>query len=151
MDPRVLVDLTEQVLRVDQMQAPSEEPGELEAEAIEVLVLRLDHVLDHVRFDSRRVLAKALADSVLRPRARYDEVVLAERQQLGVVEVDGVLKREERAEARKDRKGVVHGPERRRREQISHEATAHHLLEQTQVVRVLAVLTEPRRRHHVSR
>ena len=90
--PGVLVDFTEQVLAVDQLQpAAPIEPGEAESEASEVLLLRITHVADQLRFDSSSFGAEAFADAVPRSRSRDDEIHLIEVDQCGVVDIDDQL------------------------------------------------------------
>src|SRR6202020_779382 len=59
-DASVLVNLTEQVLAVDQLQPTPAEPIEGQAQPVEVLLLAVDHVADYLGFQARRTRAKQL-------------------------------------------------------------------------------------------
>jgi len=98
-DPSVLVDLAEQILCVDQVQPASEQSRKRDTQAIKVLLLIVDHVLDNVRLDAGCLPPEALTDSILRSRSSDNEVVFVELQDLGVVQVYGVLEGEERAKS----------------------------------------------------
>ena len=98
--PGVLVDFTEQVLAVDQLQpAAPIETGEAQSEASEVSLLRITHVADQLRFDSASSGAEAFADAVPRSRSRDDEIHLIEVDHGGVVDVDDQLVGQEVAQA----------------------------------------------------
>jgi len=54
-DASVLVDLTEQVLAVDQLQPAPAEPIEGQAQPVEVFFLAVDHVADYLGFEASPV------------------------------------------------------------------------------------------------
>ena len=89
------------------MERPTEQAGEVQAETGEVLILGLGHVSDHICLDASCFLAEALADPVLCPRSGDNEVVLVERQEIQVVQINRILKRKEWAETGERRQRLV--------------------------------------------
>jgi len=140
-DARVLVDLAEQVLSVDQVEWSPEQPWELQPEPTEVLVLRLGHVPDDLGLDPGCVFPEALPDPVLGPGTGDDEVVLVERHEVRVVEIDRVLERKERAEPGERHQRLVDRPQRRRGADLVRQPIPHHPFQQTQMVRMFPGLT----------
>src|SRR5947209_9285891 len=91
-DARVLVDLAEQVLRVDEVQPPAEEPAEGQPEAREMLLLSVDHETDHCFLAAHSLETEAFANSVDSAGAGDDVVVFIECREWRVVEGDGERK-----------------------------------------------------------
>jgi len=84
-NPCVLVDLTEQILSIDHVQRPTEQPGEVQPEPLEMLILRFDHVSNDLDLDPRRHRSEAFSDTVSSARSGDDEVVLIELDNVGIV------------------------------------------------------------------
>src|SRR5215468_10079940 len=83
--PRIFVDLTEQVLAIDQLEAPpATKTPERQPQPSEVLLLGILHIIDDLHLDAVRCRAEALTDSVPGAWARHDEFVLVEVQHGGV-------------------------------------------------------------------
>jgi len=61
---RVLVDLAEEVLTVDQLEPPSKQPAKLQAQSLELLILVVTHVLDQLLLNAATALSKTLSNPV---------------------------------------------------------------------------------------
>jgi hypothetical protein len=96
----VLVGLAEQPLTVNGVQGPSPQTAKWQAEAGEFLVLPFGHPQDDLGGGVVARVFEAFLHTAQRPRPGLGEVVLAEVDQGGVVEVDGGLVRHEVAHQR---------------------------------------------------
>ncbi len=72
----IFVDFAEQILSVNQMKPATEQSSEWQTEALEVLLLGVDHVADHISLDAIRLTTEALSDSIFSARASDNMVIL---------------------------------------------------------------------------
>jgi hypothetical protein len=98
--PRVLVDLAEQILAVDQLERPSPQLLERQAGARKLGVRELGDRPDDIGVVESSRVREALRDAIACAGTRCHEVHLRKIDDLAVVEVDGELKREEAAQRR---------------------------------------------------
>src|SRR5947208_863726 len=95
---RVFVDFAEEILAVNEVQWATEEPAEIESQALQVSGLRIDHVANDLLFDAVRSRPETLSDAVLRTGPGDHKFVLVAVHKGRVVEVDRELESEEPTE-----------------------------------------------------
>src|SRR4051794_35437613 len=91
----VLVYLAKEVLAVDQVEWPAEEPVELQTESLEMFLLRLDRVANDLLLDPAGVGAETLPYAVQCSGPGDHELILVAVQHLRIVQVDRELEGEE--------------------------------------------------------
>lgn len=95
-DACVLADLTKQVLAIDQMQSSTKQGDRWFACFVEVLYLLLSHHADYVLIGMTIDGDKTLVDTVTGTRPGHNKIILIEVDQVAVVDIDCVLKSQER-------------------------------------------------------
>ncbi len=149
-DAGVLVDLTEQVLAVDELERAAPEVLERGSRVVEEFRRGVGHGRDDLGGAEAAGVIEALGDSSKSARARHDELHLVEVEVRRVVEVDCVLKGKERSERRDRYQRLVELPERRGAGDASDGSVSEELCEKGEVVVVFATATELWVRHDVS-
>ena len=137
-DPRVLVDLAEEVLAVDRLEAPSPQRLELESQPLELHLLTVDHQLDYRPVGQPGLVGEHLVDSVPGSGAGRGELALGEIGNRAVVHVGRVLVRQEVADSRVADQDAERSFHRFSLLQLSGDLLAHHPGNQLQVAPVLA-------------
>ena len=149
--PGVLVDFTEQVLAVDQLQPAAVDAREAQAQPSELFGLCVAHVANELCFGSSSSVAEAFADSVPRAGSSDNEVHLVKVDQGRVVDVDDQLVREGVAETRMAAEQLERVDHRCCRTERVGQPAAHQPLQQQEVVGVFTERTQSRRRNDIGR
>jgi hypothetical protein len=97
-DPRVFVNLAEQVLTVDEVERPTPKGDERESSAFHLSWRNLCHDPDYVSWAVSVGVEEAFADTVESPRPWNNEICFRKVEQIRVIHVDGILERQERPE-----------------------------------------------------
>src|SRR3989304_2726887 len=104
----VLIHLAEQVLTIDELKRATPERLESETESVELIVCELGNRANYVGLGETSDIREALADSIARTRASYDEVHFREVEKRAVIQIDGELERKEFPERRRTSQCLEH-------------------------------------------